>query len=386
MTHAPLFNLGFRPFFFCAGLYAVISVLVWSLVYLAGFKLPLETVSPFQWHAHEMIYGYAAAVITGFLLTAVKNWTGVQTLHGMPLLLLVCLWMAARLFFNLGLLPAAAVFDLLFLLCVAASLIGPIRQAGQWKHMAIISKLLLFFIGNLLFYLGTLGYLENGIFWGIYGGLYLVISLILMIGRRVVPFFIERGVGYPVSLRQSRLLDVGSLVVFLVFFILELGQFSRAASAWTALLLFFINAARLIGWHTPGIWRKPLLWSLYLALWSVCFGFLLVFLAYLPGLSVFIAVHAFAYGGIGLMTLAMMSRVSLGHTGRDIHNPPAGIGLAFGLLLIGTLIRVALPVISPPFYLWWIGASQVLWILAFLIFCYLFIPVLSRARIDGEPG
>lgn len=382
----PLFNLGFRPFFLFAGLYAVLSVLFWSIIYSTEFKLPSSSISVLNWHSHEMIYGYSLAVIAGFLLTASRNWTGIQTIHGTPLLLLTCIWIIARIFFNLGVIVAACISDLLFMFFLLVTITYPILKAGQWKNMVVVSILLLLFICNLFFYLGALGIAGNGIYLGIYGGLYLVVALILIIGRRVMPFFIERGVEYPVKLYNHRILDLTSLILIILFVVFDLTNYSQILSAYIAFFLFIINAARLIGWHTYGIWQRPLLWSLYLGMWFICLGFLLYSLGYLAGISKFIAIHAFSYGGIGCVTLAMMSRVALGHTGRDIRKPPYAIGLAFAILLSGAVTRVIFPLISPSYYDVWIFCSQVLWMIAFLLYTYLYFPMLVRERIDGEFG
>ena len=383
-----LFNLGFRIFFLSAALFSILSICLWAAVYLFQVSLPLESISPTQWHAHEMIYGYAMAAIAGFLLTAVKNWTGVQTLHGWPLALLFLLWAVARLLFTAGdsLMGIAAVCDMLFGLGFLAAVSYPIIKVRQWKQMAILSKILILCLFNLLFYLGAADILSNGVYWGMYGGLYLVISLIMTLGRRVVPFFIERGVDQPLQLYKANFIDLSSLLLFLVFTVVEVFFYQPALSAWLALALFLVNARRLVGWHTPGIWNKSLLWSLYLGFWMICIGFLLISLSHFAGVNKFLAIHAFAFGGIGMMTLGMMSRVSLGHSGRSIRDPSNLIAWAFGLLLVGAIIRIFFPMFAASQYLLWVGLSQLAWIAAFLIFSVLYLPVLSRPRIDGRPG
>jgi len=331
-----------------------------------------------QWHAHEMTFGYAIAVIAGFLLTAIKNWTGVQTLHGFPLFLLVCLWLGARILLGLGYILPASVVDLIFLLMLLFAVVYPICQSKQWKHFLIVIVITLFFIANLVFYLGALGQIEKGVETGVYAGLYLVIGLILIMARRVVPFFIEKGIDQTVKIPMSKLNDSISFTLFVVFFVLILLNSHQIILAYVALSLFLINTMRLITWHHSGIWRIPLLWSLYLAVGFICLGFLLVGLTSFMGISKYLAIHAFAYGGIGLITLGMMSRVSLGHTGRDVSKPPVMANIAFGVLILGAAIRVILPLFFPGFYSIWIASSQVLWILTFVIFVFLFIPVLVR--------
>lgn len=341
-----------------------------------------------QWHAHEMVYGYGMAVLAGFLLTAAKNWTGVQTIHGKLLMLLFTCWVIARglLFFGSANLPLAAIFDLLFGLGVTISLAHPIVKVKQWKQLALVIKIALLLVFNGLFYLGALGMLEQGINWGIYGGLMLIISLVMTLGRRVIPFFIERGVEENVTLSNHVLLDRSNLFLFLSFSIVEVFFKLPLTSAILALALLLVNATRLIGWYTPGIWRKSLLWSLYLAYWFICLGFALYAARYFFALNPYLAIHALAYGGIGMMTLGMMSRVSLGHTGRGIQNPSPLLRYIFAGLLIGGLFRVIVPLFETQHYLWWVGLSQVLWIASFLAFVVLYFPMLIKPRLDGRPG
>ena len=383
-----LFNLAFRIFFLSAGIFAVIAMSLWAAVYLLHLPLSFNGISSTQWHAHEMVFGYGLAVISGFLLTAIKNWTGIQTLHGKPLMLLFMLWAAARILFLLGTsyLSLVGLFDMLFFTGLLVSVTYPIVKAKQWKQIAIVSKIALLGLCNALFYLGAMGVLDSGVYWGIYGGLYLIISLILNIGRRVLPFFIEKGVDYQVTLFNSKWIDISSLILFLLFTIVELFFHQQALSSYLALALFILTTIRLIGWYTSGIWRKSLLWSLYLAFWFINLGFALFAGVHFFGLDKFLAIHAFAFGGIGVMTLGMMARVSLGHSGRGIQNPSKAIAYAFAILLAGAVFRVIVPLFDTQNYLVWIGLSQGLWIIAFLIFSVVYLPILSKPRIDGQAG
>lgn len=383
-----LFRLGFRPFFFGAGLFAVASMAMWAGIYRGQLTLSLTHMSVLQWHAHEMLYGYAMAVIAGFLLTAVRNWTSIDTLTGKPLVALFGLWLLPRLLFLVGdaWLPLAAALDLLFLVVLAVAVARPIVQVKQWRQMAVLSKLVLLGVCNALFYLAAFDIYAGGFAWGLYGGLYLVVGLILTMARRVMPMFIQNGVDGSVTLFNSRLLDLSSLILFLAFFLSELLLNTPVISAWLALGVFGVNTIRLIGWHTPGIWRKSLLWGLYLAYAFICLGFALFASIHFFGVSKFIAIHAMSMGGIGMMTLAMMCRVAIGHTGRDLKAPPKGVAIALALLLVGVVCRVILPLVSPAHYVAWVGVSQLAWIMAFSVFAVTYCPILSQPRIDGRPG
>lgn len=383
-----LWNLGFRPFFLLAGIFAVLSMGLWMSIYV--FNLPYSTtgISVYQWHAHEMIYGYSMAVIAGFLLTAVHNWTGKPTASGPGLIALAALWAAARIamFFGDRFIAVAGVFDLLFMLGLMIAVAMPIVEVRQWKQLGILSKLLLLLAGNLCFYLGALGMLLPGTYWGIYGGLLLVIGLILAIGRRIIPSFIERGVGYEVQLYNAKWLDITSMVLFVLFFIAELFLATPGLVFLLTGALFIVTSVRLYGWHTAGIWRKPLLWSLFVSLLFIDLGFLMFALNIVIDVPRLLAVHAFAVGGIALITLSMMSRVSLGHTGRDISNPPLVVSIACLCLVAAAIFRVLVPLIAMDQYRLWILISQILWITGFALFVLRYLPVFIKPRVDGRAG
>jgi len=378
-------ELGFRPFFLGAAGFAVLSVFIWMGVFVFGWPLRLDGLPPVEWHAHEMIYGYTMAVIAGFLLTAIRNWTDRPTLSGAPLLLLFLLWAAGRIVPLLGgaaPLGLAAVTDTLFILALLVSAAWPVAQARQWEQLGILSILLLLLAGNLTFYLGALQLLPNGVFWGLYAGLYLILALIFKMGRRVIPTFIERGAGAPVHLKNWRWIDYSSLVLFLLFAIADLLRPNGAVVALLAGALFILHGIRLAGWHTPAIWSRPLLWVLYLAYGSLVIGFALKVGTVVLGLSPYLAVHAFTVGGIGMMTLGMMARVSLGHTGRNVLNPPAGVSWMFGALFIAAIVRVLFPLANSSHFVVWIGLSQVLWIVAFGLFLTIYSPMLVRQGVE----
>lgn len=381
-------NLGFRPFFLGAAIFAVVSMALWMSVYVFHLPVPLTGISAFQWHAHEMIYGFAMAVIAGFLLTAVKNWTGVQTLHGYGLLGLFALWVLPRILFLFGTpwIFVAGWFDMLFVLCLISSILYPIIQVKQWKQLGIIVNLALLAAANGCFYLGATGLIDQGAFIGIQGGLFLIVGLILFMGRRVIPFFIEVGVGYPVKLFNSNWLDVSIILFYIAFFIAEVLVRNPWMVALTSMGLFVANSARLAGWHTKGIWKKPLLWSLFIAFIWINLGFLLLAVNVFLNLPNIVVIHAFSVGGIGVVILSMMARVTLGHTGRNVQNPPKAVAIALMVLVAGAVVRVIAPLVAESHYVVWVAASQVLWIAAFSIFIATCFPMLVKPRTDGQFG
>lgn len=384
-----LLHLGFRPFFAGAGLYAVVGMAIWVFVYMNYFRVSLGHIPVIAWHAHEMLYGYVMAVISGFLLTSVRNWTGIQTLRGGALLGLALLWLLARIS-SLTSFPHAisltATIDISYNLLLILAIGYPLLKARQWKQMGILSKLLFLLAGNILFYGGLLGWIYHGVHLGLYTGLYIIVSLILMMARRVVPFFIEKRIGDEARIINRKWVDISSLLLMLVFLVVEVYWPHPQIAAVTALALFALHLSRLIGWYVPGIWREPMLWVLYLGYaWMVTAFLLRGLMLFLP-IPPMLAVHAFAAGGIGMITLGMMARVSLGHTGREVYRYPLAVALAFGLVGIAAVLRVLLPLFFPVSSRAFILLAQAGWIAGFALFVFVYMPYWIRPRVDGRYG
>lgn len=403
----PILNLGFRVFFSGAALFSVIVMVLWSFIYTGHTSIDAQLVNPLYWHGHEMIYGYALAIVAGFLLTAVKTWTGVMMPHGYKLLGIFMCWLLARmgwLAFGLGwdfgvgqsawLIYGAAIFDMLFIGITSWVIFQAVLQVKQYKQMGILSKLALLTLGNALCYWGVFSNDMNLTRIGIYLGFYIIIGLVLTIGRRVVPFFIERGLSHgadpktaeAIKVRNSKVQDVASLAFFLAFFIVDLFYPNKYLLTITALGVAVVNIVRLAGWYHRGIWQRPLLWSLFIAFLGMCLSFLLYALQPWFGFAHSIAMHALAISGVGMMTVSMMARVSLGHTGRSIHEPPKTVNIMFILMVLVFVSRVLLPMVDMSHYLWWIMIAQGAWIACFVLFCISYLPMLSRDRPDGLFG
>jgi len=384
-----LFELGFRPFFLFAALYSIWATLAWFAVYVVGVQLASTDMAAPAWHAHEMIYGYGTAVVAGFLLTAAQNWTGLRTLNSTPLGLLLVLWLIPRAAPYVW--PAApagllAIFDLAFLAMLICAVGWVVLESGNRKQFVILLLLALLLLGNGAYYLDLAGFVPGIAQKAVLSGLYALLALVLILAGRVVPFFTERGVGYPVQLMNLSWVDPANLVLFAAFWISELIDLGNTPQALLSAALFLLNAYRLWGWYTHGIWKKPLVWVLHVAYGFLTAGFLLTLLSSLAGISPYLAIHAFAYGGIGMMTLGMMSRVTLGHTGRSVQQPPSTLTFAFGSLVAGTLIRVIAPIAAPSQYVLWVGLSQALWVAAFAVFLIVLGSALVQPRVDGKPG
>ncbi len=386
-TFPVLFAIGFRPFFLGAGLTAFISMVVWMLVLVFNIQpdwLIFDRVPAMQWHAHEMIYGFALAVIAGFLLTAVRNWTQLPTAQDMNLLVLFACWAAARLALLFGPILAAAILDFAFGLQLVFYIVKPIVKVRQWRQLLVMAVLIGLMSGNLLFYLGILGVIDSGVRLGLYLGFYLIIGMILIIGGRVIPTFISSGIESSVNFAKLPFINLSIAITYILFIANELILEIAGLQTIFSIVLFLCCLIRVASWYHHDIWQKPLLWSLYLSYASLGIGFLLKVLAQLGFLSPYIALHMMAVGCVAFITLGMMSRVSIGHTGRSIHSPPAMLAVVFVFICLATLFRVLGPLLWPAEYIVMVALSQLCWIIAFGLFLILFTPILTRPRIDGK--
>ena len=383
-----ILQTGFRIFFLGAAVHAVLSMAIWYLFYVAQgnifVALPLTV-----WHGHEMIFGYTMAVVAGFLLTAVINWTGQPTLSGTPLLILFLFWLLARI---LAFMPASfplwpfMLCNIVFFSFLFVGVMRPVIQVKQWRQSAVFSKLFLIFVSGIFVYWAVIQADLLTQRKALRFAVYIMISLIFTIARRVMPFFIEKGVGYEVNLKNSKTFDIASVILLVAFSILDIFWPQPYVIATISLLLVFIHTWRLKGWHTFGIWRKPLLWVLFIGYIFLILGFAFKVMAVIANKPDDAALHAWTAGAIGLFTLGMMARVSWGHTGRVIAQPPRLIGIMFLVLLASAIFRTFLPIINEHHYIMWIAISQLLWMIAFTLYIGLYFKSLTTARLDGKWG
>ncbi|MDD5460214.1 MAG: NnrS family protein [Methylococcales bacterium] len=382
----PLFGLGFRVFFALAGLSALILIVLWNAI----FKGTVTTDHYFTdnyWHAHEMLLGYTVAVIAGFLLTAVKNWTGKLTLTGDKLAGLALLWLYGRIVpFYAGLLPDGliALIDFAFLPALIYQISKPIIQAGHFRSLVFIVLLLLLTIGNGMIHGEILGLCQNTAWAGIQLVVATIIIMILVIAGRVFPFFTERGLSGTLIIRNP-LLDGLAIVSAIVVFGLQLFDVSGTVLALAAILAVIVNSARVFGWYVQRIWYVPLLWILYAGYGWIILGFALTALSAYSQVLPSLALHAFTLGGIGVLTLGMMARVSLGHTGRALRVSNA-MAIAFVLINLAGLLRVLLPIALPGWYGILMYTATLSWLAAFSLFIFVYGPILTSPRIDGQEG
>jgi len=385
-SRVALFELGFRPFFLFAGIAAFLLIVVWLYIYTRGQFDP-GYYGSVAWHSHEMVFGYTVAVIAGFLLTAVRNWTGLQTPSGIALAGLVILWLAGRIapFFSSALPQwVIAGVDMAFLPVLAVTLSVPLLRSRQKHNLVFLGVLTALAVANLMVHLQALGLTQATAQPGILFAVYLVVLLITILGGRVIPFFTEKGIAGARTRQWKTVeyLSLGSLIVLMVFNLVEV---TPPAVAVVALLAAFGHGVRLYGWYQKRVWSVPLLWVLHLGYAWLVAGFALNALSAAGLVNPALAIHAFTAAGIGTVTLGMMARVALGHTGRPLRTGTA-MTWAFVLISLAGFCRVFMPLLVPGSYVAWIGLAGTLWSAAFVIFVIAYARVLIQPRIDGRPG
>lgn len=382
--HPALLELGFRPFYLLASLYAAL-VVPFFLGWYAGAWPGNTRLDVVAFHAHEMLFGYVAAVAAGFLLTAVRNWTGRPTAAGWSLAALAALWLAGRIATCVGaLMPGwlAAAVDLAFLPVVALVLWVPLVRSRSRRNLAIPAVLLGLAAADLVLQLQALGLSGAGRTRAIMGALDLVMVLMVVIGGRVIPAFTRNALP-AADIASNRWAESLALPCVLAVLALDAAGIAPALLAWVALVAALVHAARMSRWGGFAARGVPILWILHLGYaWIVVYLGLRALSIWFPGTVMpVLAIHALTVGAIGSLTLAMMSRSALGHTGRPLE---AGSGLvaAYVLVNLAAVLRVFVPMLMPQRYLEILLVSGGLWSAAFLLFGLGFWPVLTRPRLD----
>jgi uncharacterized protein involved in response to NO len=384
------FALGFRPFYLAAACLAVAWIPLWVAVWHGHLALPTGF-SPSAWHTHEMLFGFTAAVLVGFLLTAIPNWTGRPTVTGAPLAGLVVLWIAGRVLMLTGAdLPwqVVAGVDVAFLPLAAAAMLPPLLAAGNRRNIGFPFVLIALALANLALHLDAAGIVSAGIVFdgaGVTRGVLGAMMVILVVmGGRVIPFFTKNrlpAAGAGIDKRLDRL-AIGATVAAAV---LAVAVPSTIASGFAALAAAVLLIARALPWKPWETRTVPMLWVLHAGhAWIAVSLLLRAAMDFGLDLPASTADHAFTLGGIGVLTLGMMARTARGHTGRPIEATRL-MTAAFAIVNLAAVLRVFGPIAAPdaPAV---IGASAILWALAFLLYLVEYAPILVNARIDGRPG
>ncbi len=378
---AVLFAEGFRPFFLAAGLHAVCTLPLWLLIFSGVLDPPLE-VAPALWHAHEMLFGYLAAVLAGFLLTAVPNWTGRLPISGPRLAGLFLLWLLGRVaqapWDALGIL--SPLLDVLFLVVLAAVIWREILAGRNLRNLPICLLVTAFAAANIGFHLLAMEGDPTGV---LHGGVAVAVLLIALVGGRVVPSFTRN---WMAKRGEAKLpqpfggFDKACLLVTAAALLLWVLQPLGQAAGWLMLAAGLLQALRLLRWRGWRSVAEPLVLILHLGYAWLPLGLCLLGLAALRPESVALSsgLHALTAGAVGAMTLAIMTRATLGHTGRTLTAGPA-TQLIYALVLIGAALRVAAPWL-PLDQMALLIASGALWSGAFLVFVLVYGPMLLRRR------
>ena len=382
------FRLAFRPFFLLGSLFSIISLLIWSAVFTESINVAVYG-GHLWWHIHEMLFGFVSAIVVGFLLTAVQNWTCVPGIKGSRLMLLVLLWISARvLFFLPFLLPHWLIYtvDLLFLPVTAFFLARPIIQAKLWRNLIFIPILLAMTYTNAAMHYSS-NLLDPKYMLAAGNAMVLIITLLIcVIGGRVIPMFTANGTNTE-HVPAIQWLEIASIASMLLLVVSNFGIFELPSEVNAALFLLAasIHFIRVWRWRIWVTFKTPLVWSLHLGYWCIPVGLLLLAVSELSDVITHSqALHTLTVGTIAVMILAMISRVSLGHTGRNIE---------VGKLMAFAFLAIFLAFIVRVFGVYWLENYQhvivtaaILWGVGYGCFVVLFIPVLTRPRIDGRAG
>jgi uncharacterized protein involved in response to NO len=376
-------SLGFRPFFLAGALWAVVAVMLWLPQYFGEVSLK-NAFAPLDWHAHEALFGFVAAIVTGFLLTAVPNWTGRLPLRGRPLLLLLSVWLAGRVAvafsYYIGWI-AAAFIDCAFLALVCAAVAREILAGKNWRNLKVLIFVGLLGAANVVFHLEA--HLSGTATYGRRFGIAATIALVMLIGGRVIPSFTHtylqrRGVGrLPVSFNRFDGVCVAGSSAALAGWVLW-----PEAKVVGALLVAagLLNIVRMARWAGERSFGEALVLILHLAYLFVPTGFILIGLAaWTAAVPMSAGLHALAVGAIGVMTLAVMTRASLGHTGQALHAGNGALAI-YATVVLAAAARI-FAALAPQWSFGLLHVAAFAWSIAFLGFALAFGRALVRPRL-----
>ncbi|NWF73187.1 MAG: NnrS family protein [Nitrospirae bacterium] len=376
-------SYGFRPFFLCTALFAGVVIPIWALI-LTGAGDAKFLYTSRDWHVHEMLFGFLPAVITGFLLTAIPNWTERPPLRGIPLLLLVALWLSGRLAIAIPW-PApliSAVVDGTFLVMLAAFVWREIAAGKAWDRAPIGVIISLYAGANILFHILALSGTETDLPERM--PLSLMMMLLALIGGRITPTFTSDYLteqDIPVQPAPFSRFDGLSLILVAAAAMSWTVQPQAIVTGWILVTAGFIHVIRLSRWRGWTTWREPLVMILHLGYGWLALSLLILGGSILGlGLQTADSIHALTTGAMGAMTLAVMTRATLGHTGRPRHAGPMTV-VIYMLVNLGAIIRVFGPATGLPTNIM-LSAAAATWSGAYLLFAVLYGPLLTRPSID----
>lgn len=377
-----LWRLGFRPFYLLAAIFSVLSVGLWTLQFTG--LLPLAYLNGPMWHAHEMLFGYTLAVITGFLFTAVRTWSGRPTPSGATLMAIAALWVVARVLVLTPWGVTAAVANVAFPLTVAWGIGVPLWQARNKRNYFFVGLLVLMSAGIAGIHLAALGAVELPQWAGMQLGLDVILFIMVVMAGRVVPMFTNNSVR-GARARRSSYVERIALGGVLALLVADLFGLDGKPLAVLALLVALAHIVRISLWNPLATLRLPLLWVLYLSYAWIPVHLLLRAASEIDLVMRSLAMHALTIGAIGGLTIGMMVRTARGHTGRSLIADRFET-MSFVLIAAAAVIRVFCPLILPQHYLPSVLIAAMLWATGFLLYLVRHWPILTRVRVDGAPG
>src|SRR5581483_5142164 len=376
-----LFNLGFRPFYLLAAILAALSVPFWVVQYFG--VLPPSSLPGMAWHAHEMVFGFAAAVIVGFLFTATRNWTGLPTPTGLPLATLCALWLAARILLLTGPGWLAAAVDVAFLPLAAWALWIPLARSRN-RNRFFVAILLLVAAANLGFHLSRFDLLPGTPTHYVRAALFVVVFIVAIMAGRVTPSFTKNAVpSARIELRPN--LDRAALIALGGALVAYLLVPLPVVAGVLALAAAVLHGVRMSRWDPLATRGQPILWILPLSYLWIPVGLLLLAAAAFTWVPEVLALHAFGVGAVGGMVIGMITRTARGHMGLPLKVGAAEV-LAYILVHIAAVLRVVPGLFAPAAYGFGLVLSSIAWSIAFGIYVVQYGPFLTRPRVDGRPG
>src|SRR5512146_508464 len=379
----PLLRLGFRPFYLGAAAFAALAVPLWVAVFLGGVAF-VPALPPLLWHAHEMLFGFAVAVVVGFLFTAGKAWTGLPTPRGAYLGVLAALWAAARIAARTGPYALYALLDLVLLPLAALILADLLLRARNLRNLPLAGILTLLALDNLAFHVGVIGTVDLPPVRALYAALALIVLIECVMAGRVVPAFTRNAMPGLVLVSRPRL-EAFTLGVTALALALWVAGMNGALAATVAALAAALHAERQWRWR-PGVTRKrPILWILHAAYAWIPIGLALLALAAVGAVPASAGVHALAVGATGGLIIGMITRTARGHTGRPLRAGRAEV-LAYALVLSAAALRVLLPLVAPALLVPALIGAALAWSAAFVLYLAVYAPWLLATRLDGKDG
>lgn len=377
-----LWNLGFRPFYLLASAFAAVSIPLWAAQY-AGY-LPFTYMRSMTMHGSEMLFGYTLAVVTGFLFTAGRNWTGHPTPTGRSLAALALLWVVGRILVATPYGFVAALVNAAFPIAAAIGLAVPLARARNRRNYFFVALLVLLGALTLALHLSYLGVIAWPARAGLRVGLDIILFIMVVMGGRVIPMFTNNGVP-GARVRRLPAIEKAAPAGILLLAVADFAQAPSRLLATLALALAIIHGARLALWQPWRTLRTPLVWILHAAYAWIVVHLVLRALAEFGVVPEAVAIHALTIGGIGGLTIGMITRTARGHTGRPLVADRADVA-CYVLMMLAALARVAGPLVWPEAYLQTVLVAAACWAIAFVLYFVAYLPWLMRARVDGKPG